>query len=1143
MKHLILIIKSSIAMFAMSMFLTTPSVHAEDIEIYGIADADNPPVNVLFVFDLSGSMNLNIDGTAFASNTGEDSRYEILQEALTNVLAQNKDLGNLRVGLSWFSKYSSGIRWPITGIKDDINGRDATIPAGTYETWEYLPEAFRSFGNINNSWKTKMVPSLLEAAYYFRGDEVWRGRRREPQYWHTGQKRFRSGNKYSSHFSSYTPSAAALASPYPEYRGTKAYAKYQELRTTNSRTCNSRPVDAAHPLPNWCQNGFNSPTSVENPATVSPTNRMNVRQCNTRTRSYTTSGGYCRVDEEDYVCTPRSPDPETGLPRPDNCVCPPGEWVSSSTQNYTQHYCKHDYIRNKGEWFGATYNTPIGATCTPSYIVLLSDGAPTVTHTAGSDGSFMGAPGGTDVRIKYMTGETSCADIPDVPFGKCGPELVEYLASEDQVDAFEGSKVLTYTIGFNVDGAGRDYLELLAEKGKGVFYPASSASDLEDAFDLIIDSITGENESFTGLVTTIRASTLSSDERVFMNMFKPGDTQSWHGNTKGFFISQDGLLDVNGNQAVIEVDGAERFVDSSTSFWSSSADGNFVELGGASAKLNAGSRDIFTYVDPADPSDSSLTKITTSETLITPALLGVADDTEKDAVISWLYDSKMSDPLHAKPVLIPYTSQDVLYSMTNQGLVHAIDTTNPTTVGDYGGGDELFAFIPQALLPRLKDHKANLNAAGHVYGLDGPMSYYHADTNRDQIVNNGEKVYLYFGMRRGGNNYYALDVSDPSSPKLAWRIEGGSGDFAELSQTWSRMIPTTVKWSGGVDKKVLIFGGGYDVDQDDHSNRTQDDMGNAIFIVDAVNGTFLWKGTKGSGIDGGNKMKYSIPGDIAVIDSDDDRIADRLYFGDMGGQVWRVDLDQANNGASISGYRLANLASGAPADNRRFYSAPSVAQVRGDSGLYYAVAIGSGFRAHPLASAVNNYFYMIKDTNAAVGAPATSWSTVNHNGSDLYDITANVIGEGNGGSAEDIAAAKAAAKITLDGKKGWKLKLEDTGEKNLSPSLVFDFKLAFTTFTPASGGNEICGGSGGVGRFYLVNLENGTPVMDFYDDNTPDSNLAADNRYKTVPGLGIPSEPVPYFPPGVGKVQLYVGKHGAADIDNPMVRINWKILQ
>lgn len=111
-----------------------------------------------------------------------------------------------------------------------------------------------------------------------------------------------------------------------------------------------------------------------------------------------------------------------------------------------------------------------------------------------------------------------------------------------------------------------------------------------------------------------------------------------------------------------------------------------------------------------------------------------------------------------------------------------------------------------------------------IYGLDGPMTAWLNDVNGNgQILrsNNGtpeagEHAYLYLTMRRGGNNVYALDVTDRSNPVLKWVLRGNtnnggntSGDFGLLGQTWSAMKRAKVKWNGS-DRDVLLFGGGYD---------------------------------------------------------------------------------------------------------------------------------------------------------------------------------------------------------------------------------------------------------------------------------------------------------------------------------------------
>ena len=781
----------------------------------------------------------------------------------------------------------------------------------------------------------------------------------------------------------------------------------------------------------------------------------------------------------------------------------------------------------------AKYVSPITNSCDNNYIVLLSDGEPTINKSVS--------------KVESLIGSSCAADLlgsPDtfngVASGKCGPELVTYLANTN-IQAGNGitpSKVITHTIGFAVDGNGKTYLQNLAALGGGNFFPATDANSLVDSLTTILTTIAGENESFSGLSTSIKASSLSSDSRVFINLFKPSGNSSWTGNTKGYFIDPArGLLDVNDNEAIDSATGA--FKDSAQSFWSSGIDGNNVDQGGLSNKLSPATRNIYTYKDAAPvPLSSSMTKISTGDATLPATLFNAVDDTEKDVLIDWLHNAPMGDTLHANAVTIPYSGQKVLFTMTNQGLLHAFDVTNPTTSGDLSGGSELFAFIPQSLLPNIKLHKANQNASGHLYGLDGSITYWHDDTDNNRTVNGSEKVYLYFGMRRGGNQYFALDVTNPSVPKLVWRIDGGTAGFTTLGQTWSRPVVTTINWNSSANKKVVIFGGGYNVAQDGYTNRTVDTIGNGIYVVDASTGTLLWStGTDASHSSVNADMKYSIPSDLTVIDSDDDRHADRIYFGDMGGQIWRIDLTPTfGSGGGADAFRLADFAVNSEttsANFRRFYMSPSVAQIRDGGDLHYAVALGSGMRAHPTSTGVNDRFYMIKDTGLySDGSASGSWTMLTEG--DLYDATSNLLGEGTAGPT----GTKATAQTALDNADGWYLKLTNNGEKVISPSLIFNFGLAFTTYTPAST-TLTCGTPAGNGRLYLVNLKNATPVKDL----VADSNLKAEDRSTDLPGIGIPTTPIPYFPPEKGHVDIFIGKEKVFEVDNPMARINWKVIE
>ncbi|MEK5760674.1 hypothetical protein, partial [Acinetobacter variabilis] len=69
-----------------------------------------------------------------------------------------------------------------------------------------------------------------------------------------------------------------------------------------------------------------------------------------------------------------------------------------------------------------------------------------------------------------------------------------------------------------------------------------------------------------------------------------------------------------------------------------------------------------------------------------------------------------------------------------------------------------------------------------------------------------------------------------------------------------------------------------------------------------------------------DNLKYSVVSEIRTIDRDADGLADHLYFGDLGGQVFRIDI---NNQASTIGSfaktprRLLNL--NAAEKSPRFY--------------------------------------------------------------------------------------------------------------------------------------------------------------------------------------------------------------------------------
>lgn len=757
-----------------------------------------------------------------------------------------------------------------------------------------------------------------------------------------------------------------------------------------------------------------------------------------------------------------------------------------------------------------TYISPIDESCQRNYVVLLTDGEANRNNSV--------------EKIKAMTGESSCADSTDGE--KCGLELVNYLFNEDQSSALElDQPVVTHTIGLEFS---TDWLAQLAEKGGGRYYTAESTEDLTITFDTLIRTILAANSTFVEPSVTINQfNRFAHRDDVYFALFKPQKTAQWYGNIKKYRLKGNpATLYDNDNPSKPAIDPYTGFFSiDSKSFWSEDVDGNEVENGGAAGELTA-TRKLYTNIDAAEPNlAASVNSFHEDNNGITKALLDIPDATDADrtSLMKWARGldkndaprKHLGDPLHSRPELITYgvdgeNIDGTIFFGTNEGFLHAVDINT---------GAEQFAFIPKELLPNLKTFNANLEINDdRPYGLDGGLTVWTRDNDNDNNIEppDGDFARIYVGMRRGGNHYYALDVSNVNSPKQLWQIDGGSGDFADLGQTWSEPVKTKIvvkDGSGnGVITDVLVFAGGYDPDQDDNSVRTPDDQGNALFIVDATTGALIWSGGNHAGHDEVfADMDYSIPSDVTVIDINRDGLADQIYVGDMGGQVWRFDIfnDPKDNGHyrdvddMVTGGVIADLAvDNSVADTRRFYYKPDLALIVDGKHRYLSLSIGSGYRAHPLNVDINDRFYMIKvfDTHQA---PA-SYTKITE--SDLHDATDNMIMSKDPADAEAVALAE--EELSNDTsisnrKQGWMIRLTNNGEKVLASSATIQNQVIFTTYEPTPPDVASCNPAQGTSRAYLVSVFDATPVADVDGDN----NLETTDRVVQLQIGSIPSTP------------------------------------
>ncbi|MGA4632639.1 pilus assembly protein PilY [Pseudomonas solani] len=683
---------------------------------------------------------------------------------------------------------------------------------------------------------------------------------------------------------------------------------------------------------------------------------------------------------------------------------------------------------------GSSYLSPIQNSCQKSNIIVLTDGLPNDDSSSNSAIQSLTRTG--TANTNYTSCNRGYPTDGEANAGCWMPGLAEWLANNDNGPASVTGKqtISTYTIGFGNISDTR-LLADTATLGQGKFFTTNDTSGLVTSLKSIIVDILAENTTFTTPTVSVSAySNFGYRNDLYYALFRPAKGARWLGNIKKYKATSDSsgnlvVTDANGNNAVDSTTGF--FADSAQSYWSASADGKNAGLGGAASRLSSPStRNLYTYtgnnLEPGNTTPVNLTGsahlLVNSNTALTKTLLGDASMTDayKSNLLTWARGtnpadnairSQIADVLHNAPKVVAYTSDEditrisdgttqdklALFYGTNEGFIGAINPAN---------GNELFSFIPKELLGNLKPYYDDpQGSTNKKYGIDGQfdLKVTYGSRNATTNLRPVSAVTLYAGMGRGGRNYYSLDMTpstagDPATiqPKLKWVIRGGasgSTGFSRLGQTWSTPKVAKIKWNGTVTD-VLIFTGGYDVNQDNDAtpdDPKSDTYGNALYVVNANTGQKLWMAGPTGDADANltlATMTNSMPSDPALVDLGGDGLIDAIFTSDTRGQIFRFDIKQNNAGASdfATGGRIANIGGTDAVNNRRFYNQPDVALIKERGGeSYFTIGIGSGYRGHPLSESALDRFYVIRDKNVYT-APATYTSITESNLVDVSSV-------------------------------------------------------------------------------------------------------------------------------------------------------------
>jgi hypothetical protein len=298
--------------------------------------------------------------------------------------------------------------------------------------------------------------------------------------------------------------------------------------------------------------------------------------------------------------------------------------------------------------------------------------------------------------------------------------------------------------------------------------------------------------------------------------------------------------------------------------------------------------------------------------------------------------------------------------------------------------------------------------------------------------------------------------------------------IAELGESWSEPQFGVVKTSDSdiTGTPVFFIGAGYSSDNS---------AGAAVLAINVFTGQIVKKFKNDGSISG---MDYSIASSVAAIDEDGNGFVDKVYVGDLGGQMWRIGkfTDTSGNPLSfheseenIMDWTAQILFISDPTYERKFYYPPSVTLEKG----YDLVFAGTGNREDACNPNSSDRIYSIKDTHT------NSLLTE----SDLVDVTdpaATVPNLDNQTGDVDLNG-------NLD--QGWFVRLA-SGEKVLAEGTVFYKTFYLTTFTQ----NDDPCLPGGYGKAYALNYKTAAAVIDFDNDTNLDRSIDI--------GGGIPSKVV-----------------------------------
>ncbi|MGB9109231.1 MAG: PilC/PilY family type IV pilus protein [Telluria sp.] len=353
-----------------------------------------------------------------------------------------------------------------------------------------------------------------------------------------------------------------------------------------------------------------------------------------------------------------------------------------------------------------------------------------------------------------------------------------------------------------------------------------------------------------------------------------------------------------------------------------------------------------------------------------------------------------------------------VFVAANDGMLHAFTAAT---------GEEIWAYAPRITMKKLYLQASTTYGTNHQFTTDGSPEV------ADVKLSTGWGTVLVAGLNAGGRGYYALDVTNPASPKALWElcadptVCSGINYDADIGLSFGNPQFGTWKDAAGVEHWVVFLTAGYNnVPGSDNINSGTGK--GYLYVVDAETGRVLDKTSTGAG-DTSTPSGFARITAVSLNPATDPKIT-YVYGGDNLGKMWRFDYTSPGSPAVV---QMGDAGVKQPVTSR-----PEVTMCRVNTSTSSASSVviyGTG-RLLDLGDIANTDIqsvYVLKDTGSAI--TPTQW----RNAANMSKQNLAKTASGTGYTYTIGGAA-----IDLSTQAGWFFDLDqNTGERvNLDPKVV-----------------------------------------------------------------------------------------------------------